>query len=95
MMGNSKSDINVYNINKISVDIGTELCKGLPFFHAFTGCDTVSSMFENSKVSFWDILKIQTNKQELFNVFQELSNEPKEVNEYHIDVLERFVLNVY
>ena len=29
----------ISNFNKIGVDV----CEGLPFFHAFTGCDTISS----------------------------------------------------
>ena len=30
------------NFNKFSVGV----CKGLAFFHAFTGCDTVSSFYK-------------------------------------------------
>ena len=29
-------------IHKLIENLGTEICKGLPFFHAFTGCDMVS-----------------------------------------------------
>ena len=52
-------------------------------------------MFENSKISFWDSFQGQPNKDELLKVFIELSNEPKEVNPKHVDLIEKFVLSVY
>ena len=43
-----------YNINGIALGLGEETCKALRFFHAFTGCDTVSSFFNHGKCKFWD-----------------------------------------
>ena len=35
-------------------DLGKETCSALPFFNAFTGCDTVSSFFWKRKYMAWD-----------------------------------------
>ena len=34
--------------------LGPERCIALPMFHAFTGCDTVSSFFGRGKKTAWD-----------------------------------------
>ena len=44
------NDVHFYNINELCLLFGEETCKSLPFFHAFTGCDTVSSFFNQSKI---------------------------------------------
>ena len=45
-----KIDI-IDNFNKLGVSVW----KGLAFFHAFTGCDTVSSFYKVGKAKFWAI----------------------------------------
>ena len=45
-----KIDI-INNFNKLGVSV----CKGLAFFHAFTGCDTVSSFYKVGKAKFWAV----------------------------------------
>ena len=42
---------------------------GPSLFYAFTGCDAMSSVCENSKVSFWNSLNIQTNNEETVRVY--------------------------
>ena len=49
--GNNKK---FFSINDIAKDIGCDICKALPFFLAFSGCDTVSSFFSFGKTKFWD-----------------------------------------
>lgn len=54
----SKSQIRVYNINKLKCLLGNELCSLLLFVHAFTGCDTTSRIFGiGKKVLFQKISK--------------------------------------
>ena len=43
-----------YNINKITEELGERKCRALPFFYALTGCDIVSSFFNQGKCKFWD-----------------------------------------
>ena len=64
-------------------------------FYAFTGCNTVSSIFGISKCTLWDSLLLQENLTELLDIFQELSNQPESVTTRQIDVLEIFVQRVY
>ena len=34
-----------YDINAVSIPLEEKPCRSLPFFHSFTGCNTVSSFF--------------------------------------------------
>ena len=63
------SQIKVYDVIELASTIGHTFCKGLPFFYAFTGCDTVSSMYKCSKTHFWDELFKQPNIPQLLEVF--------------------------
>ena len=38
--------------------LGPDKCQGLPAFHSFTGCDTVSSFGGRSKKTAWETLKV-------------------------------------
>ena len=95
LMGNNWSSIKVYDINALASEIGYSVCKGLPFFYAFTGCDTVSSMYHCSKTNFWDELFKQPNIPQLLSVFAELSTQPIEVTSEQVDILEIFLVRVY
>ena len=56
--------VNVFNINyvsgkfydlkSISVQVGADVCKVLPFFPAFNSCDNVSSFYNPGKCRFFD-----------------------------------------
>ena len=39
----SKNNLTYISINQLSDQLGEPLCKALPFYHAFTGCDYTSS----------------------------------------------------
>ena len=73
------------------------MCKGLAFFHAFTGCDTVSSIYKVGKAKFWAVwlAKIKAGDTTLSNIFKKFSNCPMntEVNEF--DTLCNFVYEAY
>ena len=84
----------IYNINEIAEEIGIEKCKGFSFFHTFTGCDTVSSFFRHGKAIFLNCW-LKNEDQDLTEIFQQLSNTPVDVNDAQIDILEKFVMDVY
>ena len=41
--------VSYYNVKEIQSNLGFVVKKALPFFYAFTGCDTVSSIFSQRK----------------------------------------------
>ena len=65
-----------YCINQITAGFGNDVCKALPFFYAFTGCDTVSSFHGKGKCSFWDVWKKCDFTQSLTEIFIKLGNMP-------------------
>ena len=73
------------NVNAIGDSLGDEVCNGLPFFYAFTGCNTVSSFYGHSKTKFWDIWLKSKSKKEYTRVFQELSDQPTTVSSDQLD----------
>ena len=48
------SDPTWYDVVAIIKQLGIDICKALPFFYAFTGCDTVSSFSGKGKCTFFD-----------------------------------------
>ena len=52
MMGSSSKQIKVYDKIELASTVGDPFYNGLPFFYAFTGCNTVSSMYNCSKTHF-------------------------------------------
>ena len=63
------------------------MCKGLAFFQAFTGCDTVSSFYKIGKAKFWVVwlAKVKAVDTTLSNIL--------EVNEF--GTLCNFVYEAY
>ena len=94
-MGSSSKQIKVYDVIELASTIGDTFCEGLSFFYAFTGRDTVSSMYNCIKTHFWDELFKQPNITQLLEVFAELSNQPMAATSEHVDVLEKFLVKVY
>ena len=47
-------------IHKLANALGPQRCIALPFFHALTGCDTVSFFGGKSKRSSWNTWKLVT-----------------------------------
>ena len=88
-------DARLYNITSLAQQLGESVCKGLPFFHAFTGCDTVSSFYNHSKLKFWDAWMKSESKQLLADTFTRYINQPLSVRECDIDILHSFVMTVY
>lgn len=66
--------------------------KALPFFHAFTGCDTVLAFVGKGKKSAWQVFSVCDRATE---VFQALSKPCDTVTETDISVIKEFVAIIY
>ena len=64
----------------------------LPFFHAFTGCDTVPCFSRHGKKTAWATWKLFNNAT---NVFPLLSDIRCEVDDNVMETVERFVVLLY
>ena len=82
-----------YDVNVICSNLGVERCRGLLFFHAFTGCDYISSFYRIGKKKFFDLFLVDKSCDDVFN---ELSCAPSsDITEQQIDVICKFVLKAY
>ena len=72
--------------------IGPEKAKGIPFFHAFTGCDVVSADRGKGKRAAWHTWDVYP---EASAVFEQLSLYPPVVGDAEKKVLERLVILMY
>ena len=76
-------------------DITAELempVSALPFFHAFTGCDTTSAFRGKGKKSAWQVWEVFPDVTE---VFSRLSSMPDSVTDNDMEMLEAFVCIMY
>lgn len=55
-----------YSINSICQNLGKPKSRALPFFHAFTGCDTTSQFFGKGKKKAWESWKSYPEVTEAF-----------------------------
>ena len=78
------------NINKIAEELGERKCRALPFFCVLTGCDIVSSFFNQGKCKFWDRWTESREEEPLTTVFMELSDKANALTEEQISVIEQF-----
>ena len=62
-------------VHDISLPLGPDKSQALPMFHAYTGCDTVSSFNTRGKKTAWDIWKLF---EEVTPIFLALSTGPTE-----------------
>ena len=73
--------------------IGEEKSLALPIFHAFTGCDTVSSFSGRGKKTAWETWNVFP---EVTDAFQSLMRQPQQLDvETAMIMLERFVVLLY
>ena len=79
-------------VHEIVATMSPTQCLTLPVFHAFTGCDTVSSFGGRGKKIAWDTWK---SFPEVNDAFSELLCMPSEVSEGSMLLLERFVVLMY
>ena len=78
--------------HEIALSFGPSKSRALPFFHAYTGCDTVSAFGSRGKMSAWDTWKTY---EEVTSTFVALSAGPVQISNQHIAVLERFTILLY
>lgn len=79
--------------HEIAKALGPDRCTALPVFHAFTGCDTVSSFCGRGKKSAW---KTWMNFDDVTRAFCALAATPGiSAIEDWMQVLERFVVLLY
>ena len=60
----------IYHVNVNSQAISLITCQALPFLHAFTGCNTVSSFFNHSKKKMWEAWHKYPNHYSLTQIFK-------------------------
>ena len=94
-LGIGKLNSCFYSINDIALDLGEEVCQALPFFYAYTGCDTVSSFFNHGKCKFWDRWFDFENESLLTKVFSELSQRPTNITVEQTTHPEKYLLSIY
>ena len=74
--------------------LGPQHCEVLPFFHAFTGCDIVSSMLGIGKKTAWNAWNAYP---EVINTFVAIIQDPSSLtlDSLHIRRLERWTVLMY
>ena len=78
-------------VHDLADKLGLEKTNGLPFLHAFTGCDVVSAFRGKGKKAAW----------QTWNVFQEASAVFGKLSQYaastdeDLKVLEKFIIPLY
>ncbi len=73
-------------IHEIANILGPQKALALPFFHAFTGCDVVSSFKGRGKKTAWNIWNLYG---EVTLAFINLSNSPQQISDENLAMLER------
>ena len=84
-----------YDVNAISIKLGEEICKALPFFYSFSRSDCVSSFFNQGKCKMWDRWQEFSYRDELTQTFIGLSNTPEFVSPGHLALTEKYIMFVY
>lgn len=78
-------------IHEIAAAMGPK-ASALPFFHAFSGCDTVSAFHGKGKKSAW---QTWTVFQRATPTFTKLSSTPAAVEDEDLQIIEEFVVLMY
>ena len=84
-----------YDIGKTVEFLRSDICKAMPFFYSFTGSDIASSFYGKGKCKAWDTWMNSTHKHIYTEVFSRLGNKPEFISEEDLDILERFVIELY
>jgi len=83
-----------YNIYHISEMLGLQRCQALSFFHAFTGCEVVSSMMGIGKKTAWNAL---VNFTKATTTFTAITQDPARLtlDSLHMSRLERLTVLMF
>ena len=79
-------------MHEVANALGPQKSLALTFFHAVTGCDTVSAFTGKGKKSAWDAWNCCT---ESLDAFQSLASKPPTIGLDLLAVCERFVVLLY
>lgn len=79
-------------IHKLAVAMDPRMCANLHVFHAFTGCDTVSSFGGRGKKTAWETWKVFP---EVTEAFEDLLIMRDDISDKTMSTLERFVVLLY
>ena len=79
-------------VHELKTTLGPEKSSGILFFHAFTGCDTVSAFRGKGKKSAWQTWDVCP---EVSDVFSKLSRFPTQIEEEDTKTLKKFVVQMY
>ena len=84
-----------YHMNSICQSFGERKCRGLPFFHTFTGCDTTSQFSGKGKKSSWEVWKSYSDATEAFEFATDNPFQPFTESSKIFEVIERFTCILY
>ena len=84
-----------YDINSICEHLGEVKSKGLPFFHAFSGCDTTLQFLERGKNSAWEAWKAYPDVSEAFLFPLEHPYYILQLGSSEMKLIERYVCVLY
>ena len=85
-----------FNVKSISVQLGAEICTVLPFFYAFTGCDTVLSFYNHGKCKFFDTwMELNKVNGELTDLVKSVSSMPDQIKSTDVNLPDSFLTKVY
>ena len=84
-----------YHINTISQNLGEPLCQALPFYYAFTGCDTMSQFLGKGKKSAWEAWKSLPNVTDAFQFIAQHPFHVLELSSATFQLLEHFACILY
>ena len=80
-------------INNMCYNFGLENCRGLLFFHSFTGCDYTPSFFNVGKIRWWDVMITEIGLYK--DVLNQLSTSPPQVTNNQLQVIIDLTLKAY
>ena len=84
-----------YETGKIIPFLRPDICNSLPFFYAFTRSEIISSFYRREKCKAWNMWMGSEHKNTYTNLFSRLGNKPEFVNDNDLDIIERFVVELY
>ena len=88
----TKSNFRYIPIHEVVADMDHHICTTLPMFHAFTGCDTVSSFCGRGKKTAWNAWNVFPEAKQVFEALQLMQTD---MNESTMATVERFVVLLY
>ena len=91
----SDSNVKYFSINDIVRELGDDVTRALPFFCAFTSCDTTSSIFNKGKCKCWDVWQNNEREVDITSTFLSLGSLPHRVADYQINKLEYYIIILY